>query len=77
MLSYCLKCRKNMESKVARVEKTKNGSIILSKCNIKKSRFIKEQEPSGILSSLGVKTLLSQNPIFGPFFFLFFFFLRL
>ena len=29
MLSYCLKCRKNTESKNPKVAKTKNGSIIL------------------------------------------------
>ena len=34
MLSYCLKCRKNTESKNPNVSKTKNGRImILSKCS--------------------------------------------
>ena len=34
MLSYCLKCRKNTESKNPNVFKTKNGRImILSKCS--------------------------------------------
>ena len=34
MLSYCLKCRKNAESKNPNVFKTKNGRImILSKCS--------------------------------------------
>ena len=33
MLSYCLKCRKNTESKNPNVARTKNGRIILlSKC---------------------------------------------
>ena len=33
MLSYCLKCRKNTESKNPEVVKTKNGRImLLSKC---------------------------------------------
>ena len=44
MLSYCLKCRKNTESKNANVVKTKNGKImLLSKfavCNSKKSKRI-------------------------------------
>ena len=49
MLSYyCLKCRKNTESKNVKVAKTKNGRImLLSKCavcNSKKSIFLKEQE---------------------------------
>ena len=59
MLSYCLKCRKKRESKIPRVVKTKNGRIILPSncgvCNSKKSRFMKEQEASGLLSSLGIK----------------------
>ena len=56
MLSNCLKCRKNTESKNQNVVKTKNGRTILSSncavCNSKKSRSIKEQEVSGILRSL-------------------------
>ena len=48
MLSYCLKYRKNTESKNPRVVKIKNGRIMLSSncvvCDSKKSRFIKEQE---------------------------------
>ena len=57
MLSNCLKCRKNTESKSPKVVKTKNGRImVLSKCEVcdsKKSKFIKEQEASGLLSILG------------------------
>ena len=63
MLPYCLNCRKNTESKNPEVAKTKNGRImLLSKCAVcdsKKSKFIKEQEASGLSSSLGIKTLLS------------------
>ena len=29
-------------------------------CEIKKSRFAKEQEPKGLLSNLGIKTLLGK-----------------
>ena len=58
MLLYCLKCRKNKESKKPRVEKANNGKpMLLSKCvvcNCKKLRFIKEQEANGLLSSLGI-----------------------
>ena len=42
--------------------------MLLSKCAIcgsKKSRFIKKQEASGILSSLGLKTPLSKITLFG------------
>ena len=69
MLSYCLKCRKNTESKNPQVVKTKNGRImLLSKCEVcdnKKLKFIKEQKASGLLSSLGIKTLLNKTPLLG------------
>ena len=46
MLSYCLKCRKNTESKNLKVAKTKNGGIMLlskyEKCDSNKSKFNKE-----------------------------------
>ena len=40
--------------------------MILSKCTIcgcKKSRFIKKQEASGVLSNLGLKTPLNKIPL--------------
>ena len=62
MLSYCLKCRKNTESKTPKIVWTKNGSIMLlskySVCNSKKSRLIKEQELIELLSSLLIKPAL-------------------
>ena len=42
--------------------------MILSKCAIygsKKSKFIQEQEAKGLLSNLGIKTLLSKIKVFG------------
>ena len=55
MLSYCLKCRKNTESRYPQVVRTKNGrKWLLSRCEVcysKKSKFIKEQKASGSLSS--------------------------
>ena len=68
MLSYyCLKCRKNTESKNPKVAKAKNEIImLLSKCAVcdsKIRKFIKEQEASGLLSSLGIKTSLSKIPL--------------
>ena len=69
MSSYCLKCRKNIESKHPKDVKTKNErTILLSKCAVcdsKKSNFIKEQKASGLLSSLGIKTPLSKIPLVG------------
>ena len=65
LLSYCLKCRKNADSKNLKVATTKKTKImLLSKCVVcdsKKSRFIKEQEASGLLSSFWIKTYLSKN----------------
>ena len=73
MLSYCLKCKKNTESKNPKVVKTKNGRIMfLSKytvCDSKKSKFIKEQEASGFLSRLGIKTPLSKISLIDPYLF--------
>ena len=70
MLLYCLKRRKNTESKNPKVARTKNGRImLLSKCAVrdsKKSKFIKQQDASGSLSSLGIKTPLSEIPLVGP-----------
>ena len=46
MLSYCLKCRKNTESKNLEVARTKTRRImLLSKCAVsdsKTSKFIKQ-----------------------------------
>ena len=54
MLSYCLNCRENTESKNPTVARTKNGTImLLSKCAVcdsKKPKFIKEHEASGLFS---------------------------
>ena len=65
--------RKNKESKNPKVARIKNRRImILSNCVMcesKKSKFIKRQEASGLLSSLGIKTPLSKIPLFGPLFF--------
>ena len=69
MLSYCLKCKKNIESINPKVSKTINGkAMILSTCAIcgtKKSKFIKGQEPKGLLSNLGLRTPLNKIPVLG------------
>ena len=66
-----MKCRKSKESKNLKVARTKNGRImLLSKwalCNSTKSKFIKEQEAGGLLSSLEIKTHLSKISVVGPF----------
>ena len=73
MLLYCLKCRKNIESKNPKVVREKNVKImLLSKCELcdsKKLKFIKELEASGLLSILSMKTPLSKISLVGLLFF--------
>ena len=70
MLPYCLKFRKNTEKENPKVVKSKNGRImLLSKCevcNSKQLKFIKEQEVSGLLSSLEINPPLSKIPLLCP-----------
>ena len=73
MLSYCLKSRKNTENINPRVSKTSNGkTMILSKCVIwgsKKSKFVRKQEATEILSSADIRTPLNKIPVLGNIFF--------
>ena len=42
--------------------------MLLSKCEVcdsKKSKFMEEQEASGLLSTLGIETPLSKVPLVG------------
>ena len=67
MKTYCVKCRKDTENIDPKMVRTKNNRLIMqSKCSVcgtKKSRFMKEQEATGLLSNLGIKTLLSKIPL--------------
>ena len=69
MLHYYLKREKNTKSINPRVSKINNGKTkMLSKfaiCGSKKSIFIKKQETSETLSSLGLKTPLSRVLLLG------------
>ena len=68
MFSSCLNCRTNTEGKKLKVRKTNGRIIVTSNCAVcgsKKSRFIKEQEASGLLSSLGIRTPLNNIPFVG------------
>ena len=66
MKTYSLACRKNTDNINSKMIKTKNGRLQLkSQCSIcgnKKSRFVKDQEAKGLLSSLGIRTPLSRIP---------------
>ena len=61
---------KNTEKKNTKLVRIKNGRImLLSKCALrdsKKSKFIKQQEVSGLLSSWGIKAPSNKIPLLGP-----------
>ena len=59
MLSFCLKCRKNIESKNPKVARTKNWRMMIL------SKFIKQQQTSGLLSSLWAKTPSNEITLLG------------
>ena len=67
MKTYCVKCRRDTENIEPKMVKTKNGRLLMQSkctdCRIKKSRFVKEQKAKGLLSSLGIKALLSEIPL--------------
>ena len=69
MLNYCVKYRKNRKNLKSKIFKTKNNRLIMqlkcAVCGIKKSRFVKEEEAKGLLSSLGLKTPLNKIPLLG------------
>ena len=69
MESYCLKCKNNTKNIDPEISSSSNGrAMILLKCAIcgsKNSRFIKNQEAKGLLSTLGIKTTLSNVPTLG------------
>ena len=71
MLSYCLKCRKNTESKNSKVEKKKKKKkkktnekpMLLSNYSVwksKTSKFFKQQEAKGLLSMIGKILLIGS-----------------
>ena len=71
MLSNFSKRKKNAESKNSKFARTKS-LMLLSKCAVwdsKKSKCIKQQETSRLLSSLGIKTLLNKIILLGMKFF--------
>ena len=67
MLTYSLKCKKTTKNTDVKITKTKNGRFALSSkcavCGSKKSKFMKEQKAEGLLSSLGIRTPLSNVPL--------------
>ena len=51
MLSCCLRCRNNRESKTQKIVRTKNRLLKFSVCTCKKSKRLKEQEARALLSN--------------------------
>ena len=56
MKTYCVKCRKKTKNLNSKILETKYYAIKMCLLWIKKSRFVKEQEAKGLLSSLGLQT---------------------
>ena len=64
--TYCIVDKRKTGNLDPGIVQTKNGRYMLkSKCPVcgkTKTRFIKKQEASGLLSMLGIKTPLSKVP---------------
>ena len=67
MKTYCVRCRKDTNNINPKIFKTKNNRLLMqstcSDCKNKKSRFVKEQDPKGLLSYLGIRTPFSKTPL--------------
>ena len=67
MNSYCVKCKKDTENIDTKMSRTESSRLIMQSkcpvCRIKMSRFVKGQEAKGLLTNLGIKTLLSKIPL--------------
>ena len=63
----CLVCRNYTKSINPEIVRNRQNRLMIQSscatCESKKFRFIKEQKALGILSNLGIKTLLSQVPL--------------
>ena len=67
-----MKCRENTENLNSNIFLKKNDRLIMRSkcpdCGIKNSRFVKEQEAKGLLSSLVLRTPLSKIPLLNALF---------
>ena len=72
MKTYCVKCRKDTENIDPKIVRPKNNRLVMqskcSVCEIRKSRFLKEQEGKGLLINLGINTPLSKIPLLNAMF---------
>ena len=64
METYCDSCKKSTAKKNSSDRRTKENRLMLisncAVCGEKKSRFVKNQEASRLLSKLGIRTPLSN-----------------
>ena len=67
MNSYCVKFKKDTENIDPKMPRTKSSRLIMQSkcpvCRIKISRCVNGQEAKGLLTNLGIKTLLSKIPL--------------
>ena len=65
--TYCLVCKKYTENTNPKIVRNRQNRLMIQSncaiCGSKRSRFIKEQKASGILSNLGIQTPLSKVPL--------------
>ena len=65
--TYCLVCKKYTKNNNPKIVRNRqNRLMIQSNCTnsgSKKSKFIKEQQAMGIVSTLGIKTPLNKVPL--------------
>ena len=65
--TYCLACRKYTKNNNPKIVRNRQNRLMIqsncTNCGSKKSRFIKEQQATGMLSNLGIKTPLSKVPL--------------
>ena len=67
MKTYCVKCKTNTDNIDSKIFRTKNNRLLMqskcSNCKNKKSRFVKQQEATGLLSNLGINIPFSKIPL--------------
>ena len=67
MKTYWVKCRKDTENISAKMVRTKNNRLVMQSkcpaCEIKTSRFVKEQEAKILLSNFGIRIPLTKIPL--------------
>ena len=64
---FCLVCRDYIKNTNPKIVRNRQNRLMIqsncANCGNKKFKSIKEQQPMGILSNLGIKTPLSKVPL--------------